>query len=93
LRDPEGNSFVSVLKAVKLPDGKELIPGVVTHSTDLLEHPGLVAQRIRRFAKIPGPERVIAGAGCGFGGRTHPQIAWARLKSLVEGAALASKHD
>jgi 5-methyltetrahydropteroyltriglutamate--homocysteine methyltransferase len=76
---------------VKLPDGKTLIPGCVTHSTDVVEHPELVAQRIRRFAKRVGRKNVIAGADCGFGGRSHPQIAWAKLKALVEGAKLASK--
>jgi 5-methyltetrahydropteroyltriglutamate--homocysteine methyltransferase len=74
----------------RLPEGKILIPGVVTHSTDVVEHPELVAQRIRRFAKRVGRERVIAGADCGFGGRSHPQIAWAKLRSLVEGADIAS---
>jgi 5-methyltetrahydropteroyltriglutamate--homocysteine methyltransferase len=76
---------------VKLPAGKTLIPGVVTHSTDIVEHPELVAQRILRFAKRVGRENVIAGADCGFGGRSHPQIAWAKLKALVEGAKLASR--
>jgi len=76
---------------VALSAAKVIIPGVVTHSTDLIEHPELVAQRLRRFAALVGPHRVIAGADCGFGGRTHPQIAWAKLKALVEGAALASK--
>jgi 5-methyltetrahydropteroyltriglutamate--homocysteine methyltransferase len=76
---------------VKLPEGKTLIPGVITHSTDVVEHPELVAQRIRRFVKRVGGDNVIAGADCGFGGRSHPQIAWAKLRSLVEGAALASK--
>jgi 5-methyltetrahydropteroyltriglutamate--homocysteine methyltransferase len=76
---------------VKLPDGKILIPGVVTHSTDLIEHPELVSQRIQRFAARVGRENVIAGADCGFGGRSHPQIAWAKLKVLAEGAALASR--
>jgi 5-methyltetrahydropteroyltriglutamate--homocysteine methyltransferase len=75
---------------VKLPDGKILIPGVITHSTDVVEHPELVAQRIRRFAKRVGRDNVIAGADCGFGGRSHPQITWAKLQSLVEGAKLAS---
>jgi 5-methyltetrahydropteroyltriglutamate--homocysteine methyltransferase len=75
---------------VKLPAGKVLMPGVVTHSTDLVEHPALVAERIQRFARLVGPENVIASTDCGFGGRTHPQIAWAKLRSLVEGAALAS---
>jgi 5-methyltetrahydropteroyltriglutamate--homocysteine methyltransferase len=75
-----------VWEQVPLPATKVLLPGVITHSTDLVEHPHLVAERIRRFAKIVGPERVIASADCGFGGRTHPQIAWAKLASLGEGA-------
>ena len=73
-----------------MPTGKILIPGVITHSTDVVEHPELVCQRILRFTKLLGKENVIAGADCGFGGRTHPQIAWAKLRSLVEGAELAS---
>ena len=81
----------AVWDKVKLPPGKVLIPGVVTHSTDVVEHPELVAQRIRRYAKRVGSDNVIAGADCGFGGRSHPQIAWAKLESLVQGAALASK--
>jgi 5-methyltetrahydropteroyltriglutamate--homocysteine methyltransferase len=76
---------------VKLPPGKIIIPGVVTHSTDIVEHPELVAHRIRNFAARVGAENVMAGADCGFGGRSHPQIAWAKLKSLVDGAALASR--
>jgi 5-methyltetrahydropteroyltriglutamate--homocysteine methyltransferase len=76
---------------VKLPAGKVIIPGVVTHSTDVVEHPELVAHRIGNFAKRVGRENVMAGADCGFGGRSHPQIAWAKLKSLVEGAAIASR--
>ena len=79
-----------VWERVKLPEGKVIIPGVITHSTDLIEHPELVSQRIQRFAGLVGPENVIAGTDCGFGGRTHPQIAWAKLRSLCEGAALAS---
>jgi len=81
----------AVWETVKLPDGKILVPGMVSHATDGIEHPELVAQRIRRFAKLLGAENVMAGADCGFGGRSHPQIAWAKLKALVEGAALASK--
>ena len=76
---------------LELPPGKILIPGVVTHSTDVVEHPELVAQRIGNFAARVGRENVMAGCDCGFGGRSHPQIAWAKLKSLVEGAALAGK--
>jgi 5-methyltetrahydropteroyltriglutamate--homocysteine methyltransferase len=82
---------VAVWDKVKLPDGKILIPGVVTHSTDVVEHPELVAQRLERYARRVGKENVIAGADCGFGGRSHPQIAWAKLRAMVEGAALATK--
>jgi 5-methyltetrahydropteroyltriglutamate--homocysteine methyltransferase len=80
----------AVWEKVKLPDGKILIPGVVTHSTDVVEHPELVSQRLQRYAHLVGKENVIAGADCGFGGRSHPLIAWAKLRSLVEGSALAS---
>ena len=76
---------------VSLPPGKVLMPGVVTHSTDLIEHPALVSERIQRFAALVGSENVIASCDCGFGGRTHPQIAWAKLRALCEGAALASR--
>jgi 5-methyltetrahydropteroyltriglutamate--homocysteine methyltransferase len=76
---------------VKLPAGKILIPGMISHATDGIEHPELVAQRIRRFARLVGAENVIAGADCGFGGRTHPQIAWAKLQALTQGARLAPK--
>jgi 5-methyltetrahydropteroyltriglutamate--homocysteine methyltransferase len=81
----------NVWRERKLPEGKTLVPGVVTHSTDLVEHPELVAERIRRFAALVGVENVVAGTDCGFGGRSHPQIAWAKLKALVEGARLASR--
>jgi 5-methyltetrahydropteroyltriglutamate--homocysteine methyltransferase len=82
---------VAVWETVKLPAGKILIPGVVTHSTDVVEHPELVSQRLQRYANLVGKENVIGGTDCGFGGRSHPQIAWAKLRSLAEGAALASK--
>ena len=81
----------AVWEKIKLPAGKILIPGVVTHSTDVVEHPELVSQRIQRYARLVGKENVIAGTDCGFGGRSHPQIAWAKLRAMVEGAALASK--
>jgi len=77
-------------ESVKLPPGKILVPGVVTHSTDVVEHPELVSQRLQHYARLVGRENVMAGTDCGFGGRSHPQIAWAKLRSLVEGAALAS---
>jgi 5-methyltetrahydropteroyltriglutamate--homocysteine methyltransferase len=82
---------VVVWKDVKLPDDKILAPGVVSHSTTLIEHPQLVASRIERFAHIVGRERVIASTDCGLGLRCHPQIAWAKLKALADGAALASE--
>ena len=81
----------SVWERVKLPEGKILAPGVVSHSTKLIEHPELVSHRIQRFAKMVGRENVIASTDCGLGLRCHPQIAWAKLKTLSEGAALATK--
>ncbi len=80
-----------VWQDTKLPDGKLLIPGVVSHATNLIEHPDLVADRIIRFAKLVGRENVIAGTDCGLGGRVHPQIAWAKLSALSAGAKLASQ--
>ena len=80
-----------IWKDVKLPPGKILIPGVVSHCSNVVEHPELVAERIARFAGLVGRENVIAGTDCGMGARVHPQIAWAKLKALAEGAALASK--
>ena len=81
----------AVWERVKLPEGKILAPGMISHATDGIEHPELVAQRIRRFVRLVGAENVMAGADCGFGGRTHPQIAWAKLRTLVQGAHLAGK--
>jgi len=76
---------------VKLPDDKIILPGVVSHATNVVEHPELVCDRILRFANIVGRERVIASTDCGLGGRIHPQIAWAKLEALAQGAALATK--
>jgi 5-methyltetrahydropteroyltriglutamate--homocysteine methyltransferase len=81
----------NVWRDVKLPDGKLILPGVVSHATNVVEHPELVAERILRFANIVGRENVIAATDCGLGGRIHPDIAWAKLASLVEGAELASR--
>jgi 5-methyltetrahydropteroyltriglutamate--homocysteine methyltransferase len=81
---------VELWKTTKLPDGKILAPGVVTHSTPVLEHPQLVANRIQRFAEVVGRENVIASTDCGLGLRLHPSLAWAKLNVLVEGARLAS---
>jgi 5-methyltetrahydropteroyltriglutamate--homocysteine methyltransferase len=77
---------------VTLPDGKALMPGVVGHATDIIEHPELVAQRLIRFAELVGPDNVIAGTDCGLGGRVgHPEIAWAKLADLAAGARIASQ--
>ena len=81
----------TVWEEVKLPDGKILLPGVVSHATNVVEHPDLVAQRILRFTKSVARERVIACTDCGLGGRVHPMIAWAKLEALVQGANLASR--
>jgi 5-methyltetrahydropteroyltriglutamate--homocysteine methyltransferase len=85
-----------VWQTVGLPDGKILIPGVITHHVVTVEHPRLVADRIVRFAKIVGRENVIAGTDCGFAQfehlqRVHPSVMWAKFESLVEGARLASE--
>jgi 5-methyltetrahydropteroyltriglutamate--homocysteine methyltransferase len=80
-----------VWQDVKLPDGKLILPGVVSHATNVVEHPELVADRIVRFANAVGRERVIASTDCGLGGRVHRDIAWAKLETLAQGAALASK--
>jgi 5-methyltetrahydropteroyltriglutamate--homocysteine methyltransferase len=80
-----------VWQEVKLPDDRLMLPGVVSHATNVVEHPELVAQRILRFAGVVGRERVIASTDCGLGGRIHPDIAWAKLEALAQGAALASR--
>ena len=74
----------------KLPEGKILVPGVVSHATNVVEHPELVAQRIERFAGLVGRENVVAGTDCGLGGRIHPDIAVAKLESLSRGAQIAT---
>jgi 5-methyltetrahydropteroyltriglutamate--homocysteine methyltransferase len=86
-----------VFREVPLPDDKVIIPGVLDSTTNFIEHPELVAQRIVRYAEVVGRERVIAGSDCGFAtfGRSNlvePEIAWAKLASMAEGARLASAH-
>jgi 5-methyltetrahydropteroyltriglutamate--homocysteine methyltransferase len=81
-----------VWQDVKLPEGKKILPGVVSHATNVIEHPEVVADRIVRFAEGVGRENVIASTDCGLGGRIHPQIAWAKLEALSQGAAIATKH-
>jgi 5-methyltetrahydropteroyltriglutamate--homocysteine methyltransferase len=85
----------AVWEQIKLPEGKVLLPGVVSHCVSLVEHPELVAQRIVRYAKIVGRENVIASTDCGFGtsaagDELHPDVSWAKLDALVQGARLAS---
>jgi len=79
-----------VWRNVKLPDGKVILPGVVTHFTNAVAHPELVAERIVGFAEAVGRENVVASTDCGHGGWVHPQIAWAKLDTLVKGAELAT---
>jgi 5-methyltetrahydropteroyltriglutamate--homocysteine methyltransferase len=80
-----------VWEDVALPEGKLIVPGIVGHATNVVEHPELVAERIERFASVVGKENVIASTDCGLGGRIHPQIATAKLKSLADGAQIATR--
>jgi len=81
-----------VWQNVTLPEGKSLMPGVVGHATDIIEHPQLVADRLVRYAKIVGRENVIAGTDCGVGSRVfNAEIAWAKFESMAEGARIATK--
>jgi 5-methyltetrahydropteroyltriglutamate--homocysteine methyltransferase len=95
--NPRHEHEYHVFDEVKLPEGKLLIPGVISHTTNLVEHPALVAERIQRFARLVGRENVIAGADCGFstGARDeyeiHPSVVWHKFSALSEGARLASE--
>ncbi|HEY6703291.1 MAG TPA: epoxyalkane--coenzyme M transferase, partial [Xanthobacteraceae bacterium] len=85
-----------VWREVRLPDDRLLIPGVVSHATNVVEHPELIAERILRFANLVGRENVMVGTDCGFAQgtfyrRVHPTIMWAKFEALAEGARLASK--
>jgi 5-methyltetrahydropteroyltriglutamate--homocysteine methyltransferase len=83
-------------ESVKLPDGKILIPGVITHASNIVEHPQFIAERIVRFAKLVGRENVIAGADCGFSSQAcyhtevNPKVIWEKFRALAEGARIAS---
>ena len=88
---PEFSNLNSKSGGTSNPPPEILIPGAVSHATDLVEHPELVADRIITFAEIVGQENVIAGTHCGLGGRVRRQFAWARLRALRDGAAIASK--
>jgi 5-methyltetrahydropteroyltriglutamate--homocysteine methyltransferase len=86
-----------IWESVKLPKGKAIVPGVVTHTSVVVEHPELVAERILKFAKLVGRENVIAGVDCGFASspravpEVHPSIVWPKLKALSEGARMATQ--
>ena len=81
-----------VFEDVKLPAGATLVPGVVGHCTDFIEHPDLVAERLVRYAKLVGRENVLAGTDCGLGTRVgHPSICWAKFEAMAEGARRATK--
>jgi len=85
-----------VWQSVKLPPSKTLIPGVISHATNIVEHPELVAQRLVRLAKLVGRENIMGGTDCGFAQspfaqRVHPSIMWAKLRSLAEGARMATQ--
>ena len=87
---------MACMENVKLPEGRCLVPGVVSHHTNLIEHPRLVADRIVRLARLVGRDNVMAGTDCGFSPgpfqrRFHPSIMWAKLETLVAGAKLATK--
>ena len=85
-----------VFENVKLPDGKLIIPGVITHASNIVEHPELIAERIVRFARLVGRENVIAGTDCGFSSQAtyqpeiHPSVVWAKFQAMAEGARLAT---
>jgi 5-methyltetrahydropteroyltriglutamate--homocysteine methyltransferase len=86
----------TIWEDVKFPEGKTLIPGVVTHHTNVVEHPDLVAQRLTRLARIVGRENVMGGTDCGFAQgafirRVHPEVQWAKLAALAEGARIATR--
>ena len=84
-------------ETVKLPEGKAIIPGVITHASNIVEHPDLIAERIVRFAKLVGRENVIAGADCGFSSQAtyhtevHPTVVWAKFEAMAEGARRATR--
>ena len=95
-RQPAPRARMDLFERVKLPDGKVLIPGVIESKSNFIEHPELVAQRIGRYAKLVGRENVIAGSDCGFGtwvgqAAVDPDVVWAKLAAMAEGARIASR--
>jgi 5-methyltetrahydropteroyltriglutamate--homocysteine methyltransferase len=95
--NPRHEHEYHLFERVKVPDGKVLVPGVITHASNIVEHPELIAERIMRFAMLVGRENVIAGGDCGFSSQAlyrtevHPTVVWEKFKALREGAEIASK--
>jgi 5-methyltetrahydropteroyltriglutamate--homocysteine methyltransferase len=95
--NPRHEHEYHLFERVKVPDGKVLVPGVITHASNIVEHPELIAERLLRFAKLVGRENVIAGADCGFSSQAlyktevHPTVVWEKFKAMRQGADLASK--
>jgi 5-methyltetrahydropteroyltriglutamate--homocysteine methyltransferase len=95
--NPRHEHEYHLFERVKVPDGKVLIPGVITHASNIVEHPEFIAERLLRFAKLVGRQNVIAGADCGFSSQAlyrtevHPTVVWEKFKAMREGADLASK--
>jgi len=95
--NPRHEHEYHVFENVKLPEGTVLIPGVVTHASNIVEHPEWIAERLLRYANVVGRENVIAGADCGFSSQAtfnpevHPTVVWAKFQAMAEGARLASE--
>jgi 5-methyltetrahydropteroyltriglutamate--homocysteine methyltransferase len=95
--NPRHEHEYHIWENVKLPDGKTIIPGVVTHASNIVEHPELIAERLIRYARLVGRENVIAGTDCGFSSQAtytpeiHPTVVWAKFRAMAEGARLASR--
>ena len=95
--NPRHEHEYHVFEQVKLPEGKLLIPGVITHASNIVEHPELIAERLVRYARLVGRENVVAGADCGFSSQAiyntevHPTVVWTKFKAMAEGARLATR--
>jgi 5-methyltetrahydropteroyltriglutamate--homocysteine methyltransferase len=95
--NPRHEHEYHLFEQVKVPEGKVLVPGVVTHASNIVEHPELIAERIIRFARLVGRENVIAGADCGFSSQAlyntevHPTVVWEKFKAMREGANIATQ--
>jgi 5-methyltetrahydropteroyltriglutamate--homocysteine methyltransferase len=95
--NPRHEHEYHLFETIKIPDGKVLCPGVITHASNIVEHPEIIAERIMRFANLVGRENVMAGADCGFSSQAlyktevHPTVVWEKFKAMRQGADLASK--